>query len=413
MMRGGVAWALALVVVPTVLLTVTGGAAGAAPAPDGAGSSFWQRAAGAEVPKDAGGETAGWFVTAVERTRQGRYVEAAAAYGLALAAGADAPAVYANLGEVLMAAGQLAAAEACYRDAVAAASVARLPGFATIANLANPGTPGPQRFDDPRGRAQDLTLAYLGLAVALDRDGQTRAAREMMQRALALDSTTSVLAVAELPNSDLFFVPAGDVYYYVGLARSVAGRRDEAADAFREFLAHQPGSRWAIRAEAHLNELAQRPALALPTSPSLPPGPAGPGQGRGSGPRVVAIGTVLSTGGSVAPLIDAAWRQQAAILDDCLSAVPELAAARVPLRLAVELTIDGHGRVSSAAVKLPPAAQAWSSAEKLSSCLERAITTRLRLPLPPTRRQTRARTELLVGFASQVQNPERVPNLPR
>ncbi|HSY40324.1 MAG TPA: tetratricopeptide repeat protein, partial [Polyangia bacterium] len=283
---------------------------------------------------------------------------------------------------------------------VAAASVARLPNFANVASFASPTSlaTGSQRLDDPRGRAQELTLAYLGLAVALDRDGQTRAAREMMQRALALDSTTSVLAVAELPNSDLFFVPAGDVYYYVGLARSVAGRRDEAADAFHEFLSHQPGSRWAIRAEAHLNELGQRPALALPTSPPGPPGPAAPGHGRGSGPRVVAVGTVLSTGGSVAPLIDAAWRDQAAILDDCLGAAPELAAARVPVRLAVELTIDGHGRVSAAAVKLPPAAQAWPSAPTLSGCLERAIKTRLRLPTPPAARSTRARTELLVGF---------------
>ena len=124
MMRGGVAWALALAVVPSALLTVIGGGAGAAPPAGGAGPSFWNRAAGVKaVPKGADGETARWFVTAVERTTQGRYVEAAAAYGLALAAGADAPAVYANLGEVLMADGQLAAAEACYRDAVAAASV--------------------------------------------------------------------------------------------------------------------------------------------------------------------------------------------------------------------------------------------------------------------------------------------------
>jgi len=410
MMRGGVAWPLALAVLPAALLTVIGRGAGAAPAAGGAGQSFWTRAAGAKaVPRGTDGETASWFVTAVERTTQGRYVEAAAAYGLALAAGADAPAVYANLGEVLMADGQLAAAEACYRDAVAAASVARLPNFARLAalpnlpnlsNLANGArreTLGSQSFDDPRGRAQDLMLAYLGLAVALDRDGQTRAAREMMQRALALDSTTSVLAVAELPNSDLFFVPAGDVYYYVGLARSVAGRREEATDAFREFLAHQPRSRWAARAEAHLTELGQRPEPGLPTSPS---GPRAPEHGRGSGPRVMAVGTVLSTGGSVAPLIDAAWREQAAILDDCLRAAPELAAARGPLRLAVELTIDGHGRVSSVAVKLPPAAQAWSSAERLSGCLERAIETRLRLPAPPARRQTRARTELLVGVPS-------------
>ena len=211
----------------------------------------------------------------------------------------------------------------------------------------------------------------------------------MMQRALALDFTTSVLAVAELPNSDLFFVPAGDVYYYVGLARSVAGRRAEAADAFREFLAHQPGSRWASRAEGHLTELGQSPATGLPTSPTSPPE-----RGRGSGPRVVAVGTVLSTGGSVAPLIDAAWREQAAILDDCLSAAPELATARAPLRLAVELTIDGHGRISSVAVKLPPAARAWWSTK--ARAVSSGPSNTPAPPVPPARRPTRARTELLV-----------------
>jgi tetratricopeptide (TPR) repeat protein len=392
-MRGALARALALTVVPTVLLAVVppclGGWAGAAKSAGDGGHSFWSRAAGVKAPtKNGEGQTAGWFVAAVERTNQGRYAEAAAAYGMALAAGADAPAVYANLGEVLMADGQLAAAEACYRDAVAVASVSPLP------NLANVATLGSQRFDDPRARAQELVLAYLGLAVALDRDGQTRAARGMMQRALELDSTTAVLAVAELPNSDLFFVPAGDVYYYIGLARSVAGRRQEALGAFREFLARQPASRWAGQAKGHLTELAQAHA---PSAPSAPPAP---GHGRASGPRVVAVGTVLSTGGGVAPLIDAAWRDQAAILDDCLSSAPELAAARLPVRLTVELTLDGHGRVSAAAVELPPAARAWASAEKFSGCLQRAIKTRLRLPPQPAARRTRARTELLVGFPS-------------
>ena len=385
----------ALALAASAWLAIAGEVAGAAPLAAGAIPSFWSRAAGVkEVPKGPDGETAGWFVTAVERTTQGRYVEAAAAYGMALAAGADAPAVYANLGEVLMADGQLAAAEACYRDAVATASVPRRPSFASFAD---PGVQASPDFDDPRGRAQDLTLAYLGLAVALDRDGQTRAAGEMMQRALGLDSTTSVLAVAALPNSDVFFVPAGDVYYYIGLARSVAGRRDEAAEAFREFLAHQPGSKWAARAQGHLRELGESSAPRSPSAPSVSPGPE---QGRRSGPRVVAVGTVLSTGGSLAPLLDAAWREQAAIFDDCLGAVPELAAGHVPLRLAVELTLDARGRVSSAAVKLPPAAAAWSSAETLSRCLERAITTRLRLPAPPTRRPTRARTELLIGSSN-------------
>jgi tetratricopeptide (TPR) repeat protein len=396
MMRGGLARAWAPALVAALVTTLWGRGAAPASALSGAGQSFWSRAAGAEAaPRDGDGETAGWFVAAVERTSEGRYAEAAAAYGAALAAGAVAPAVYANLGEVLMADGQLAAAEACYRDAVAVASSS--PNIPT-------STWGAQRFDDPRARAQDLVLAYLGLAVALDRDGQTRAAREMMQRALALDSTTSVLAVAELPNADLFFVPAGDVYYYIGLARSVAGRREEAADAFHEFLARQPGSRWSARAEGHLAALGGAPAggsrgsPSAPTSPASPTSPSWPEHRRPRGPRVVAVGTVLSTGGSVAPLIDAAWREQAAILDDCLGGAPELAAARVPVRLAAELTIDGHGRVSTVVIKLPPVAQAWPSGPALSACLERAIKTRLRLPPPPDRRQTRARTELLVGF---------------
>ena len=112
----------------------------------------------------------------------------------------------------------------------------------------------------------------------------------------------------------------------------------------------------------------------------------------------MAVGTVLSTGG----LAGAADRCRLARAGGDPRRLPERGAgagrrAR-PVRLAVELTIDRHGRVSSAAVKLPPAAQAWSFAEKLSRCLERAIETRLRLPAPPGRRPTRARTELLVGF---------------
>ena len=155
----------------------------------------------------------------------------------------------------------------------------------------------------------------------------------MMQRALALDATTSVLAVAALPDANLFFVPAGDVYYYIGLARSVAGRREEAADAFHEFLARQPGSRWAAPGRGAPDGVGRGSAAARRGRRRRRLGAAGspwPERRRLSGPRVVAVGTVLSTGGSVAPLIDAAWRDQAAILDDCLGAAPELAAARVP-----------------------------------------------------------------------------------
>jgi tetratricopeptide (TPR) repeat protein len=386
-MRGALALAFALA------LSGNGSSADAAP-PAGqtgqaplTGRPFWSRAATGEVSGVRDDGTAGLFAAAIKRTTEGRYAEAAAAYGAALAAGADAPAVYANLAEVLMADGQLVGAEACYRDAIAAASNVSPPGAESARSLV---------LDDPRARAQDLLLGYLGLAVALDRDGQARGAREMMRRALALDPTTAVLAIAALPNADLFFIPEGEVYYYLGLARSVAGRDAEAAEAFHEFLTHAPSSRWASRAEAHLTGLAGVP----PAPPISAPAGRGPTTRPAAVPRVMAIGTVLATGGAAAPLIDAAWRQQAPILDECLSAVPELTAARVPVRLAVELAIDRRGRITSAAVKLPPVVQAWQSAGKFSLCLEQAIKTRLRLPPPPAARSTRARTELLVGFPS-------------
>jgi hypothetical protein len=110
----------------------------------------------------------------------------------------------------------------------------------------------------------------------------------------------------------------------------------------------------------------------------------------------MAAGTVLATGGAAAPLIDAAWRDQAAILDDCLDAAPELTPAHLPVRIAVELEIDSRGRVTAASAKLPAPLSA-----DLARCLERAVLTRLRLPTPAATRPTRARTELLLGFPSQ------------
>ena len=323
-------------------------------------------------------ETARWFVTAVERTTQGRVrsrPRPPTAWRWPRAR--TPPAVYANLGEVLMAAGQLRAAEACYRDAVAAASVpSRSELRRTCASLASIETPRGAGLDDPRGRAQDLTLAYLGLAVALDRDGQPRAARETMLRALALDSTTSVLKVAELPSADLFFVPTGTSTITSGCAVGRRPARRRRADAFREFLARAPGAAGRARAEAHLSELGRRPAPSR-----IAPSVRRPRRPAGGGPRVIAVGTVLATGGSLAPLIDAAWREQAAILDDCLSAAPRAGRRARPRRLASRSTIDGRGRVSSAAVKLPPAAAGLR--RTLCALRGTAVETRLRLPAPP------------------------------
>lgn len=359
------------------LCGVAWGASASEPRP-GVGPTFWGRAGQGGAPGAAADARAAWFAVAVARTNEGRYAEAAAAYGAAIAAGAEAPAVYSNLGEVLMADGRLREAEGAYREAIAVA--ATVPGAGSL------------RLDDPRARTQDLVLGYLGLAVALDRDGQARAAHETMRRALTLDSTMAVLAVAVLPDADLFFVPRGEVQYYLGLARAIAGRRDEAADAFREFLDEAPHSRWAGQARAHLAELEARDVTA-PT-----PGGAAPSAGSrpAAGPRVLAAGTVLATGGAAAPLIDSAWRGQAAILDACLDAAPELAAGHAPVRLAVEMTIDRRGRVTAAAVKLPAGLVLRESAATFVPCVERAVLTHLRFPAAA--RATHARTELLLGF---------------
>jgi len=340
-----------------------------AAAPADADVPFWLRAsrsperpAGAYGPSDQADQRAASIKLGLERTKQGRYDAAARAYGAALASGATDPALYTNLAEVLMADGRLAEAEGRYREALA------------VANALVSG--------DPRALAQELALASYGLAVALDRDEQPIAAREMMGRALALDPQTAVLKVAALSAGDLFFVPDGDAFYYLGLAASVAGRRSDAVEAFRQFLTRAPGNRWFRLAERHIVELTSARAGA---SDPRPP----------RGLRVVASGTVLATGGLAAPLIDAAWRDQPAILDDCLDGVADLASVREGIRFAVEIDIDGRGRIAGVTAKVPaPPGPAFAR------CVEEAVKTRLRLRPPVPARTTHARTELIIGFPS-------------
>jgi tetratricopeptide (TPR) repeat protein len=353
------------------------------PAADAASSAvelpFWLRVAlvpvpfGAELaPSTQASERTSWLRQALDRTRQGSYDAAAKAYLAALAAGAADPAVITNLAEVLMADGRLGEAEARYRDAIA------------VASATDSG--------DPRALTQDLALAYYGLAVALDRDEQPGAAREMMGRALALDPPAAVLKVAALGNGDLFFVPDGEAFYYLALAASVAGRRAEAVEDYRQFLTRAPGNRWIRLAERHIVELtgarAGSPQALSPEARSPEPRPA-------RGPRLVATGTVLATGGLAAPLLDAAWRDQAAILDDCLDTVADLPAVGGGVRFAIELDLDARGRVAGVNAKVPS-----PPGEAFARCLESAVKTRLHLRPPAPARATHARTEFIIGFPS-------------
>ena len=166
-----------------------------------------------------------------------------------------------------MAAGRLPDAEARYRDAISAASDLGV--------------------GDRRERAHELALAYYGLAVALDRDEQPVAARETMLRALAHDPTAAVLRLASTSGGDLFFVPDGDVFYYLGLAAEAEGRDGDARGRVpgvpRARAAQPLGARGRGAPRPRRRAGAARGArAAAPAKRS---------------PRVVAHGTVLATGG--------------------------------------------------------------------------------------------------------------------
>jgi len=309
------------------------------------------------LPRFEGAERmAIWFRLAVLRTKLGRYRDAAAAYSAVVADGSADSAAYSNFAEVLMAAGRLPEAEARYRDAIAAASDLGV--------------------GDRRERFHELALAYYGLAVALDRDEQPVAAREAMMRALAHDPTASVLKVAAVPGSDVFFVPPGDVYYYLGLAAEAEGRDGDAEFAFHEFVERAPKGRWARAAEAHIGKKPAGGRRAI--SSSAPP------------PRVLSHGTVLATGGIAAPLVDAAWRDQMPILDECLDGVR--LAPHATLRIAIEMDVDARGKLTRVIAKVPAPFD-----DRFARCVESATKEHLHFSVSAPGRSTVARTEMVIG----------------
>jgi hypothetical protein len=199
-----------------------------------------------------------------------------------------------------------------------------------------------------------------------------------MLRALENDPTTAVLKIASTPGGDFFFVPDGDVLYYLGLAAEAEGRDGDAEAAFREFIAVAPRSRWAHAAEAHVAKKPRAPT-------------AGAGSGAGvAAPRIIAYGTVLATGGLAAPLVDAAWRNQLPILDECLAELRMPAHATV--RIAIEIEVDVQGKATRVVAKVPAPYD-----ERFGRCVESAAKTRLRLSVARSARLSMARTEMVVG----------------
>lgn len=288
-------------------------------------------------------------------TKLGRHAEAAAVHAAAAAAGTLTAEGYTNLAEVLMADGRLPEAKARYRDAIAVASH--------------------EVTGERRPRSQDLALAYYGLSVALDRDRQPIAAREAMSRALSLDPGGALLRVAATGDGDLFFVPAGEVFYYLGLAAEVEGRAVDAEAAFREFVTRLPASRWAPRALAHAGREGGPAASVRRARPE---------------PKIVAIGTLETSGGIAAPLVDAAWRDHAGLLDACLEALP---ASRGSVRFSLEVDLDVAGRVTRASARTGPPLDA-----RFARCVEAAVESKLRVAVPRRSKPTTVRTDLMIAF---------------
>ena len=98
------------------------------------------------------------------------------------------------------------------------------------------------------------STAY-GLAVALDRDGQGRGARELA-RDQGLDAFQGF--VTDIEQGHTFFVPAGEENYYFALVEESFGRTADAIDHYRAFLRSGAYPQYQPRAQANLDALLKK-----------------------------------------------------------------------------------------------------------------------------------------------------------
>jgi tetratricopeptide (TPR) repeat protein len=121
----------------------------------------------------------------------------------------------------------------------------------------------------------DSTYGY-GLAVALDRDGQTALAREVMVSYAAPDR------MRDLRRDGVFFVPEGEIEYYLALGHEALEDFDQAATHYRRFIASGAHPRYQARAAENLRRVEQ--AMARGSRRATPPRRNGrPGQADAQG----------------------------------------------------------------------------------------------------------------------------------
>ncbi|ACY14970.1 hypothetical protein [Haliangium ochraceum] len=89
-----------------------------------------------------------------------------------------------------------------------------------------------------------------GLAVALDRDGQYHLAREVMQAYAATDN------MRDLRRGSVFFVPAGELDYYLALGYEALGEFAKASEHYQRFIASGAHPRYHAQARANIERIA-------------------------------------------------------------------------------------------------------------------------------------------------------------
>ena len=100
----------------------------------------------------------------------------------------------------------------------------------------------------------ELSRAF-GLAVALNRDEQPGAAAEVLR---AQGPGAVGKFIDEIDSGRVFFVPAGEVSYYLGLGAEFEGDDVMALEHFEAFIKSGAHPRYAGRARAHVTALAAR-----------------------------------------------------------------------------------------------------------------------------------------------------------
>jgi tetratricopeptide (TPR) repeat protein len=140
-------------------------------------------------------------------------------------------------------------------------------------------------YDEGLTLAPEEVLGYYGAAVANDRAGNPGRALELMREGLAREgalSGDSPCRMERITDSHVFFVPEGDVEYYLGLGCEAGGDHVRARAHYNRFITMLPDSPYLGRARARLAGLSQKSglvqpdALPAPTSPRRKPFGAAP-----------------------------------------------------------------------------------------------------------------------------------------